>query len=148
MKQIYESFEYLWDCIIFSIIFITCPSKYKRYSAIYYLLCFLVKHSYIEPKSPTFDYLNEKPINTNLTKFLGFYPSVLSQFLVFISVFFTSSTVFHDHMLSLNKSKRLVNPLKFHVYGTIVLLYPWSYYPLTCIYITFFVINRSTFTIL
>lgn len=118
------------------------------YNAIYYLLCFLVKHSYIELKSPTFDYLNEKLINTSLIKFIGFYPSVLSQFLIFIFVFFTSSALFHDHMLSLNKSKRLVNPLKFHVYDTIVLLYPWSYYPSTCIYIVFFLINRSTSTTL
>ncbi|RRT57832.1 hypothetical protein B296_00003789 [Ensete ventricosum] len=40
----------------------------------YCLLCSLVEHSCINPKSSTFGYLDEKPISTSLMKFLGLYP--------------------------------------------------------------------------
>ncbi|RZS05144.1 hypothetical protein BHM03_00035597 [Ensete ventricosum] len=44
----------------------------------YYLFRSLVKHSCINPKSHTFGYPDEKPIDIGLMKFLGFCPSALS----------------------------------------------------------------------
>ncbi|RWV90731.1 hypothetical protein GW17_00047037 [Ensete ventricosum] len=44
----------------------------------YYLLRSLVEHSYINPKSLAFGYLDEKSIDTGLMKFLGLCPSALS----------------------------------------------------------------------
>ncbi|RZR82441.1 hypothetical protein BHM03_00008860 [Ensete ventricosum] len=41
----------------------------------YDLLCSLVEHSCINPKSLTFGYLDEKSIDTGLMKFLGLCPS-------------------------------------------------------------------------
>ena len=39
-----------------------------------------------DPKSFTFDYLDEKLIDTGLTKFLGLCPSALSRYLEFVSI--------------------------------------------------------------
>ncbi|RWW67070.1 hypothetical protein BHE74_00025511 [Ensete ventricosum] len=44
----------------------------------YCILRSLVEQSYINPKSLTFGYLDEKPIDIGLMKFLSLYPSVLS----------------------------------------------------------------------
>ncbi|RWW56438.1 hypothetical protein BHE74_00036848 [Ensete ventricosum] len=56
-------------------------------------------HSCINPKSLTFGYLDEKPIDTDLMKFLGLYPSALSWYLKFASAFSTSSTSFTTNAL-------------------------------------------------
>ncbi|RWV88795.1 hypothetical protein GW17_00049090 [Ensete ventricosum] len=65
----------------------------------YCLLCSLVEHSYINPKSLVFDYLDEKFIDTGLMKFLGLCPFVLSWYLEFASTFSTSSTPFTTNAL-------------------------------------------------
>ncbi|RZR85752.1 hypothetical protein BHM03_00012786 [Ensete ventricosum] len=62
----------------------TCPFGSQPLPAViveyiaYCLLCSLVEHSYINPKFLTFGYLDEKPIDTGLIKFLGLYPFTLS----------------------------------------------------------------------
>ncbi|URD83986.1 hypothetical protein MUK42_21673 [Musa troglodytarum] len=66
----------------------------KRYCIAYWLLCSLVENSCIDPKFPTYGYLNEKNIDTGLTKFLGLYPLALSRYLEFAFAFSTSSTPF------------------------------------------------------
>ncbi|RRT32218.1 hypothetical protein B296_00055652 [Ensete ventricosum] len=71
----------------------------KTYNTAYYLLRSMVEHSYISPKSLAFGYLDEKPIDTGLMKFLGHYPSALSWYLEFVSAFSTSSTPFTTNAL-------------------------------------------------
>ncbi|RWW14926.1 hypothetical protein GW17_00021258 [Ensete ventricosum] len=71
--------------------------------------CCLNWHSCINPKSLTFDYLDEKPINTDLMKLLGLCPSALSWYLEFASAFSTSSALLRP-MLSLHKSKEPMTP--------------------------------------
>ncbi|RWW58369.1 hypothetical protein BHE74_00034758 [Ensete ventricosum] len=90
-----------------------------KYSTAYYLLYFLVEHSCINPKSLTFGYLDEKPIDTDLMKFLSLCPSALSWYLEFAFVFSTSSTPF-----TTNESKGSMTPRKSHLCGTMVLLSP------------------------
>ncbi|RRT50288.1 hypothetical protein B296_00020083 [Ensete ventricosum] len=58
----------------------------------YCLLCSLVKYSYINPRSVTFGYLDEKLIDTSLLKFLGLY-------LEFVFAFSTSSAPFTTNAL-------------------------------------------------
>ncbi|RWW60012.1 hypothetical protein BHE74_00033023 [Ensete ventricosum] len=65
----------------------------------YCLLRSLVEHSCINPKSFTFGYLDEKPVDTGLMKFLGLCPSALSWYLEFASAFSTSSTPFMTNAL-------------------------------------------------
>ncbi|RRT32581.1 hypothetical protein B296_00055620 [Ensete ventricosum] len=60
----------------------------------YCLLRSLVEHSCINPKSLAFGYLDEKPVDTGLMKFLGLCPSALSCYLEFASAFSTSSAPF------------------------------------------------------
>ncbi|RZR99638.1 hypothetical protein BHM03_00029214 [Ensete ventricosum] len=73
--------------------------EYKRYSTTYCLLCSLVEHSCINPKSLTFGYLDEKPIDTGLMKFLGLCPSALSWYMEFAFTFSTSSAHFTTNAL-------------------------------------------------
>ncbi|RWW76312.1 hypothetical protein BHE74_00015612 [Ensete ventricosum] len=65
----------------------------------YCLLRFLVEHSYINSKSLTFGYLDEKPVDTGLMKFLGLCHFALSEYLEFASVFSTSSAPFTTNAL-------------------------------------------------
>ncbi|RWW05070.1 hypothetical protein GW17_00031677 [Ensete ventricosum] len=78
-------------------------------STTYCLLRSLVEHSCINPKSLAFSYLDEKPIDTDLMKFLGLCPFTLSKYLEFASAFSTSSTPFRS-MLSLYESKGSITP--------------------------------------
>ncbi|RZS23278.1 hypothetical protein BHM03_00056178 [Ensete ventricosum] len=71
----------------------------KFLSTTYCLLRSLDEHSYINPKSLAFSYLDEKPIDTDLMKFLGHCPSALPQYLAFVSAFSTSSTPFTTNAL-------------------------------------------------
>ncbi|RZS24428.1 hypothetical protein BHM03_00057497 [Ensete ventricosum] len=71
---------------------------YKNTTA-YYLFRSLVEHSCINPKSLAFGYLDEKPINTGLMKFLGLYPSALSWYLEFTFAFSTSLAPFMTNAL-------------------------------------------------
>ncbi|RWV84202.1 hypothetical protein GW17_00054107 [Ensete ventricosum] len=88
-----------------------------------------IKHSCINPKSSTFGYLDEKPIDTNFIKFSGLcILHLLSPF--------------HDQ-LSLHEIKGSMTPRKSHHYGTITLPSPWYSYMLPCICVPFFVIGRS-----
>ncbi|RWV79896.1 hypothetical protein GW17_00058904 [Ensete ventricosum] len=65
----------------------------------YCLLRSLVEHSCINPKSIAFGYLDEKPIDTGLMKFLGLCPSALSWYLEFASAFSTSLAPFTTNAL-------------------------------------------------
>ncbi|RWW18720.1 hypothetical protein GW17_00017284 [Ensete ventricosum] len=65
----------------------------------YYLFYSLVEYSYINPKSLTFSYLDEKFIDTGLMKFLGLYPSATSWYLEFAFAFSTSSAPFTTNAL-------------------------------------------------
>ncbi|RWV78219.1 hypothetical protein GW17_00060840 [Ensete ventricosum] len=56
------------------------------------LLHSMVEHSCINLKSLAFGYLDEKPIDIGLMKFLGLCPSILSWYLEFTSTFSISST--------------------------------------------------------
>ncbi|RWW00087.1 hypothetical protein GW17_00036963, partial [Ensete ventricosum] len=67
----------------------------------YCLLRSLVEHSCINPKSLAFGYLDEKPIDIGLMKFLGLCPSALSWYLEFAFAFSTSSTPFMTNALPL-----------------------------------------------
>ncbi|RRT67198.1 hypothetical protein B296_00002708 [Ensete ventricosum] len=86
----------------------------------YCLLRSLVKHSCINSKSLAFNYLDEKPIDTGLMKFLGLCPSVLSWYLEFFFAFYTFSTPFTTN-LSLHESKGSMTPQKSRLCGTMVL---------------------------
>ncbi|RZR91594.1 hypothetical protein BHM03_00019743 [Ensete ventricosum] len=66
-------------------------SQTLRYSTAYCLLHSLVEYSCINLKSLAFGYLDEKPIDTSLMKFLGHCPSALPWYLEFASAFSTSS---------------------------------------------------------
>ncbi|RWV97534.1 hypothetical protein GW17_00039667 [Ensete ventricosum] len=81
---------------------------------VYCLLHSLVEHSCINSKSLAFGYLDEKPIDTGLIKFLSFCPSALSWYLEFVSAFSTSSAPFRP-MLSLYESKGSMTPQKFRL---------------------------------
>ncbi|RWW05076.1 hypothetical protein GW17_00031669 [Ensete ventricosum] len=94
----------------------------------YCLLRSLVKHSCIDSKSSTFYYFDEKPVNTDLTKFPGLCSSALFRYLEFASAFSTSRPLSRP-ALSLHESKGLMTPRKFHLYGTMALPCPWPYYP-------------------
>ncbi|RWW35667.1 hypothetical protein BHE74_00059373, partial [Ensete ventricosum] len=87
------------------------------------LLRSLVEYSYINSKSLAFDYLDEKPIDISLMKFLGLYPSALSWYLEFAFAFSTSSAPFRP-MLSLHESKGSMTPRKSRFCGTMVLPNP------------------------
>ncbi|RRT62124.1 hypothetical protein B296_00009097 [Ensete ventricosum] len=63
-------------------------------STMYCLLYSLVEHSCI-----TFGYLDEKPIDTGLMKFLGLYPFAVSWYLEFAFAFSTSSAPFTTNAL-------------------------------------------------
>ncbi|RZS01380.1 hypothetical protein BHM03_00031223 [Ensete ventricosum] len=89
-------------------------------SITYCILCSLVEHSCINPKSLTFGYLDEKPVDTGLMKFLGLCPSALSWYLEFASAFSTSSTSFTTNA-SLHESKGLMTPWKSHLCSTMAL---------------------------
>ncbi|RRT31907.1 hypothetical protein B296_00048965 [Ensete ventricosum] len=66
----------------------------EPWSIVYYLLRSLVEHSCINLKSLAFSYLDEKPIDIGLMKFLSLCPSALSWYLEFVFVFSTSSAPF------------------------------------------------------
>ncbi|RZS08222.1 hypothetical protein BHM03_00039163, partial [Ensete ventricosum] len=102
------------------------------------------EHSCINPKSLTFGYLDEKPIDTDLMKFLALCPSALSWYLEFASTFSTFLAPFLRPTLSLNESKGSMTPRKSHLCSTMALPSPWPYYPLPCICIPFSAIGRST----
>ncbi|RZR80314.1 hypothetical protein BHM03_00006310 [Ensete ventricosum] len=104
-------------------------------------------HSYINPKSLAFGYLNEKPIDIGLMKFLGLYPFALSWYLEFASAFSTSLVPFRP-MLSLYESKGSMTPWKSRIYGTMTLPSPWPYYLLSYICVPSFEIGRSASTAL
>ncbi|RWV92447.1 hypothetical protein GW17_00045181 [Ensete ventricosum] len=108
----------------------------------YCLLCSLVEHSNINPKSLAFNYLDEKLINTGLIKFLGLYPSTLYWYLEFASAFSTSLAPFRP-MLFLYESKGSMTSRKSRLCGTMALPNPWLYYLLPCICVPSFVIGRS-----
>ncbi|RZR73556.1 hypothetical protein BHM03_00025646 [Ensete ventricosum] len=85
-------------------------------------------HSYISPKSLAFGYLDEKPTDTGLMKFLGPCPFALSWYLEFISAFSTSSTPFTTNALppweqGIDDSTE-VPPLRYH--GVTKLIAPLS----------------------
>ncbi|RWW74696.1 hypothetical protein BHE74_00017340 [Ensete ventricosum] len=71
----------------------------RRQSIAYCLLRSLVEHSCINLKSLTFGYLDEKPVNTGLMKFLGLCLFALSWYLEFASAFSTSSAPFTTNAL-------------------------------------------------
>ncbi|RZR99246.1 hypothetical protein BHM03_00028752, partial [Ensete ventricosum] len=71
----------------------------EKTSIAYCLLRSLVEHSYINPKSLAFGYLDEKPIDTGLMKFLGLCISALSWYLEFAFAFSTSSAPFTTNAL-------------------------------------------------
>ncbi|RWV79700.1 hypothetical protein GW17_00059121 [Ensete ventricosum] len=73
----------------------------------YCLLRSLVEHSCINPKSLTFRYLDEKPIDIGLMKFLGLCPSALSWYLEFAFVFSTSLAPFYDECSSSMRARDL-----------------------------------------
>ncbi|RRT54650.1 hypothetical protein B296_00017552 [Ensete ventricosum] len=62
----------------------------------YCLFCSLVKHSCINPKSLAFGYLDEKPIDIGLMKFLGLCPLALSWYFEIAFAFSTSLAPFYD----------------------------------------------------
>ncbi|RZR79001.1 hypothetical protein BHM03_00004565 [Ensete ventricosum] len=90
----------------------------ERYSTTYCLLRSLVEHSYINPKSLSFGYLDEKPIDIGLMKFLGLCPSALSWYLEFAFAFFTSSAPFTTNALPPREQgiddSTEVPPLRYH----------------------------------
>ncbi|RWW09242.1 hypothetical protein GW17_00027275 [Ensete ventricosum] len=65
----------------------------------YCLLCSLVEHSSINPKSLNFGYLDEKPIDVGLMKFFGLCPSTLFWYLEFAFAFSTSFAPFTANAL-------------------------------------------------
>ncbi|RWW43989.1 hypothetical protein BHE74_00050290 [Ensete ventricosum] len=87
-------------------------------STAYCLLCSLVEHSCINPKSLTFGYLDEKPIDIGLMKFLGLCPSILSSYLEFAFAFSTSSATFTINALPPSEQgiddSMEVLPLQYH----------------------------------
>ncbi|RRT31368.1 hypothetical protein B296_00057499, partial [Ensete ventricosum] len=85
------------------------------YSTTHCLLRSLVEHSCINPKSLAFGYLDEKPIDTGLMKFLSLCPFALSWYLEFVFAFSTSSAPFRL-ILSLFESKGSMTPQKSHLY--------------------------------
>ncbi|RRT56242.1 hypothetical protein B296_00015681 [Ensete ventricosum] len=110
------------------------------YSIAYYLLRSLVEHSCINSNSLAFGYLNEKPIDTGLMKFLGLCPSTLSWYLEFASALSTSLAPFRPRH-SLYESKGSMTLHKSRLYSTMVLPSPWPYYPFSCICIPSFAIG-------
>ncbi|RRT37515.1 hypothetical protein B296_00047768 [Ensete ventricosum] len=66
------------------------PYRWLSCGTAYCQLRSLVEHSYINSKSLAVGYLDEKPIDTGLVKFLGLCPSALPWYLEFASAFFTS----------------------------------------------------------
>ncbi|RZR88477.1 hypothetical protein BHM03_00016057 [Ensete ventricosum] len=68
--QVFDSSGRLWDCTVFSITFAAYSSEQKGYSTTYCLLGSLVEHSCNNPKFLAFGYLDEKPIDIGLMKFL------------------------------------------------------------------------------
>ncbi|RRT76249.1 hypothetical protein B296_00013749 [Ensete ventricosum] len=68
-------------------------------SIAYCLLRSLVEHSCINPKSLAFGYLDEKPIDIGLMKFIGLCPFALSWYLEFAFAFSTSSAPFTTNAL-------------------------------------------------
>ncbi|RWW27835.1 hypothetical protein GW17_00007714 [Ensete ventricosum] len=83
----------------------------------------LLSHFCINPKSLTFGYLDEKPIDTGLMKFLSLCLSTLSWYLEFAFAFSTSSAPLRP-MLSLHESKGSMTPRKSHLCGTMMLPSP------------------------
>ncbi|RWV82195.1 hypothetical protein GW17_00056324 [Ensete ventricosum] len=71
----------------------------EKASIAYCLLRSLVEHSCINPKSLAFGYLDEKPIDIGLMKFLGLCPFSLSWYLEFAFAFSTSSAPFTTNAL-------------------------------------------------
>lgn len=66
LEQVSDNLGCLQGYTIFFIIFIAYLFQQKRYNTVYYLLHSLVKHSSINLKSLTFNYLDEKLIDTDL----------------------------------------------------------------------------------
>ncbi|RWW48061.1 hypothetical protein BHE74_00045902, partial [Ensete ventricosum] len=87
----------------------------------YRLLHSLIEHSCINPKSLTFDYLDEKLVDTGLMKFLGLCPSSLSWYLEFLPLHSPPPRPFLRPMFSLHKSKGSMIPRKSRLCGTIPL---------------------------
>ncbi|RRT63274.1 hypothetical protein B296_00001557 [Ensete ventricosum] len=84
----------------------------------YYLLRSLAEQSCINPKSPTFDYFDEKLVDTDLMKFLGLCPSALSWYLKFVSALSISTTPFTINSLppweqGIDDSMEVL-PLRYH----------------------------------
>ena len=77
-------------------------------------------------------------------KFPNLYPFVLARYIEFALAFSISLTPFHNHTLSLYKSKGSITPKKSCFYSTMALLCPWPYYSSPRIYISFFTIDRFT----
>ncbi|RRT51662.1 hypothetical protein B296_00021994 [Ensete ventricosum] len=100
---------------------------------------FLGRALLYQPKVPAFDYLDEKPIDTGIMKFLGLCPSTLSWYLEFAFTFSTSRPLLRL-MLSLHESKGSMTLGKSRLYNTM------AYYTLPCICIPSFVISRSAST--
>ncbi|RZS28346.1 hypothetical protein BHM03_00061927 [Ensete ventricosum] len=86
-------------------------ARYLLYKYAYGLLRSLVEHSCINPKSLAFGYLDEKPIDIGLMKFLGLCLFALSWYLEFAFAFSTSSASFRP-MLSHYESKGSMTPQK------------------------------------
>ncbi|RRT68719.1 hypothetical protein B296_00026873 [Ensete ventricosum] len=93
------------------------------YNTTFCLLRSLVEHSCINPKSLTFDYLDEKLVDTGLMKFLGLYPLTLSWYLEFAYAFSTSRSLSRP-TLSLHESKGSMTPRKSRLCGTMILPSP------------------------
>ncbi|RWV94104.1 hypothetical protein GW17_00043392, partial [Ensete ventricosum] len=89
----------------------------------YCLLRSLVENLCINPKSLVFGYLDEKPTDTGLMKFLGLCPSALSWYLEFASHSLPFRPLLRP-MLSLHESKGSMTPRKSRLYGTMPLPSP------------------------
>ncbi|RRT33340.1 hypothetical protein B296_00047434 [Ensete ventricosum] len=79
---------------LFSVALITIVEK-----ALLDFVRLLEIHSCINSKSSTFGYLDEKPIDTSLMKFLGLYPPAMSWYLEFAFIFSTFSGPFTTNTL-------------------------------------------------
>lgn len=108
LEQVSDSFDHLSDYIIFAIIFIAY-SLNKKGIAPHTTYFIPWSNTPTSTRSPPL-YLDEKPINTDLMKFLSLYPSILARYLEFALAFSISLTPFHNHALSLYKSKWSITP--------------------------------------
>ncbi|RZR85912.1 hypothetical protein BHM03_00012974 [Ensete ventricosum] len=110
------------------------------YSITYCLLRSLVEHSCINPKSLTFGYLDEKPVDTGLMKFLGLCPSPCLG-IWSLPLHSPPPRPLLRLMLSLHESKGSMTSRKSRLCGTMALPSLWPYYPLPCICVPFLAID-------